>query len=111
MNRVAIFSAIVALSLICVIADYFLKRAGHAPNIFTNKHFAYGVALYAASAFGWVYVLRHAKLATVGAVYSVVLVIGLALAGVFGFRETLSASEVVGLGCAVAALVLLGRFA
>ena len=72
--------------------------------------FASGVGLYAISAFGWVYVFRHFKLATISAFFSLVVVVLLAITGVVAFRESLSASELVGLGCAVAALVLLARF-
>ncbi len=100
----------VTLSVLSVLADYWLKRASESAHAFRSPQFALGTLVYAGSAFGWVYVLRHLKLATVGAVYSVVIVILLALLGVTVFRESLSASEFIGLGCAVMALVLLGRF-
>lgn len=102
--------ATVGLSLCCVLADYLLKRAGASSQPYRTRAFACGVALYALSAFGWVYVLRHAKLATVGAVYCIIVVLLLAGVGVFAFGESLSRAELLGLGCAVAALLLLGRF-
>lgn len=102
--------AIVALALVCVLGDCCLKRAGASTAPLGTTSFALGLGLYAASAFGWVYVLRHAKLATIGAIFSIVLVICLAVAGVMVFHESLSISELIGLTCAVAALVLLGRF-
>ena len=110
MGRLVVFATIVALSLVCVLADYFIKRAADSAHLIVNRHFAIGTALYALSAFGWVFVLRHAKLATIGAIYSVVLVVGLALLGVVVFRESITPTEYVGLGCAVAALMLLSRF-
>lgn len=111
MERLLVFSAIVALSLVCVLADYCLKRAANLAHLISNRYFIAGTVLYALSAFGWVYLFRHVKLATIGAIYSVVLVAGLATLGMLVFRETLSPSEYVGLGCAVAALLLLSRFA
>lgn len=98
------------MSVLCVLADFFLKRASESTRPFQSLHFAAGIALYAASAFGWVYVLRHLKLAIVGAVYGVAVIVLLAGIGVIVFRESLSTSEIVGLGLAVASLILLGRF-
>jgi len=100
----------IALALVCVAADYLLKRASATEHPFTTHWFAVGCLLYVISAVGWVTVFRHAKLATVGAVFSIVVVILLAVVGVFAFHENLSAKEVLGLACAVAALTLLGRF-
>lgn len=110
MQRFLPLLATIGLSLLCVAADYCLKRAGESDHPFRTRTFATGTALYALSAFGWVYVLRHAKLATVGALYCVIVVVLLAALGVVAFRESLSPTELIGLGCAVAALVLLGRF-
>lgn len=102
--------AILALSVLCVLADFFLKRASEFVHPIQSWHFVAGLVLYAASAFGWVYVLRQVKLATVGALFSVVVVVLLACIGVLVFHESLSTLELIGLGCAVAALILLGRF-
>lgn len=104
------FCIAVLLSVVCVIADYWLKRASDLVNPLRSYAFASGAGLYAISAFGWVYVFRHFKLATISAFFSLVVVVSLAITGVVAFRESLSASELVGLGCAVAALVLLARF-
>lgn len=98
----------VALSGISVIADYFLKRASAEPDWFRSVHLYAGMLIYAVMCIGWVFVLRHIKLASVGAIYSVVLVILLAIVGVAVFKETLSLPEYIGLACAIAALVLLG---
>ena len=110
MDRVALPLAVtVGLSVLSVAADYFLKLASALPHPFRSWQFAAGTCIFAGSSFGWVYVLQHLKLASVGAVYCVVVVVLLALIGVTVFRESLSASEVLGLICAVAALILLGR--
>lgn len=110
MQRFLPLLATIGLSLACVLADYLLKRAGESGHPFRTRAFASGTALYTLSAFGWVYVLRHAKLAMVGALYCVIVVVLLAAVGVFAFRESLAPSELLGLGCAVAALFLLARF-
>lgn len=104
------FWTVVSLSVVCAIADYWLKRASDLTHPLRSYAFASGAGLYVISAFGWVYVFRYFKLATIGAFFSLVVVILLAITGVVAFRESLSASELVGLGCALAALVLLGRF-
>jgi small multidrug resistance pump len=99
------------LSLLAVIGDYFLKRASDAAAPFRTASFIIGFVIYASTAFGTVYVFRHLKLATSGGIYAVCLVVMLTLLGIFGFRETLRPTEVLGLCMAVGALVLLTRFA
>jgi drug/metabolite transporter (DMT)-like permease len=65
--------------------------------------------LYASTAFAWVFVMRHLKLATIGVIYSVSMVLLLAGMGVLFFGERLGRSEVAGIALAVAALLLLAR--
>jgi drug/metabolite transporter (DMT)-like permease len=101
----------VAFSLVGVVGDYFLKLASGREQPLRSGWFYLGFALYASTAFGWVYVMRHLKLATIGVVYSVSMVLLLTAVGVVLFRETLNAAEWAGIGLAVAALVLLTRFA
>lgn len=101
----------VGLSVFSVFADYLLKRASASPQPFSRWYFAGAVSIYAGSCFAWIYVLRHLKLATIGAIYSVLVVGLLTVIGITVFRESLSIYEWVGLAAAVYALVLLGRFA
>ena len=100
----------VGLSVLSIFADYLLKRASASPQPFSRWNFVGAVFIYSASCFPWIYVLRHLKLATVGAIYSVLVVGLLTVIGITVFRESLSISEWAGLAAAVAALVLLGRF-
>ncbi|MFA6287458.1 MAG: hypothetical protein WC661_08740 [Opitutaceae bacterium] len=102
--------ATLTLSLMCAAADFALKRASQGDHPFRSPAFILGAALYLASAYGWIYVFRHVKLATIGAVFSIVLTLLLAVIGVVAFRESLSAREITGLACAIAALALLSKF-
>ena len=72
---------------------------------------SFGFALYASTAFGWVMVMKHLKLATISIVYSVSMVLMLTAVGVVFFRESLSYYETAGIVLALASLVLLMRFA
>src|SRR5579871_4091750 len=95
----------VAFSVVGVVGDYLLKLASEKTHPLRSGTFYLGFAVYASTAFGWVYVMRHLKLATIGAVYSVSMVLLLTGVGVFAFRQPLHVPEVVGLAMAVGSLV------
>jgi small multidrug resistance pump len=101
----------VAFSVIGVLGDYFLKLASERERPLGSAWFYVGFALYASTAFGWVYVMRHLKLATIGVLYSVSMILLLTTVGVVMFRESLNYFEWAGIALAIAALVLLMRFA
>jgi small multidrug resistance pump len=54
--------------------------------------------------------MKHLQLATIGALYSVTIVLLLTVLGVVRFGESPHAPEVLGLLMAVGALILLSRF-
>jgi drug/metabolite transporter (DMT)-like permease len=101
----------VGFSLVGVAGDYLLKRASEQPSPLRSGWFAAGFVVYASTAFGWVLVMRHLKLATIGVVYSVSMILLLTAVGTLAFKEALSATEAVGIVMALGALVLLMRFA
>jgi small multidrug resistance pump len=101
----------IAFSIIGVLGDYFLKVASAREQPLRTGWFCVGFALYASTAFGWVFVMKHLKLATIGVLYSVMLVLLLMAVGVVLFHESLNYLEVVGIVFAVISLVLLMRFA
>jgi multidrug transporter EmrE-like cation transporter len=101
----------VAFSVVGVLGDYLLKLASAERAPLRSRWFYVGFAVYASTAFGWVFVMRHLKLATIGVVYSVSMILLLTGIGVVVFREPLRPAEVAGLVMAVAALILLVRFA
>jgi small multidrug resistance pump len=100
----------IAFSVLGVIDDYFLKLASAKEHSLKAAEFYLGFAIYASTAFGWVFVTKHLKLATVGVVYCVSMVLLLAAIGVVGFKESLSVREIAGIVMAIASLVLLVRF-
>jgi drug/metabolite transporter (DMT)-like permease len=101
----------IAFSVIGVVGDYFLKIASAREQPLRTGWFYFGFALYASTAFGWVFVMKHLKLATISVLYSVALVLLLTAIGVVVFRESLNYFELIGIVLAVVSLVLLMRFA
>jgi drug/metabolite transporter (DMT)-like permease len=101
----------IAFSVIGVLGDYFLKLASAREQPLGTWWFYLGFALYASTAFGWVFVMRHMKLATISVLYSVSMILLLTTIGVVVFRESLNHFEMAGIVLAVASLVLLTRFA
>jgi small multidrug resistance pump len=101
----------IAFSVIGVLGDYFLKLASAREQPLRTGWFYLGFALYASTAFGWVFVMKHLKLATISVLYSVSLVLLLTAISVVLFRESLNYFEVIGIMLAVVSLVLLMRFA
>ena len=101
----------VAFSVVGVVGDYFLKLASEREQPLRTGWFYLGFALYASTAFGWVFVMRHLKLATISVLYSISMVLLLTAIGVVFFRESLNYSELAGIVLAVISLVLLMRFA
>src|SRR5215813_5218085 len=101
----------VAFSVIGVVGDYFLKLASAREQPLATGWFYLGFAFYASTAFGWVFVMRHLKLGTIGVLYSISMILLLTAIGVVMFKESLNYFEVTGIVLALAALVLLIRFA
>ena len=101
----------IAFSVIGVVGDYFLKLASAREQPLRTRWFYLGFFLYALTAFGWVFVMSRLKLATIGVLYSVSLVLLLTAVGVVLFQEPLNYFEVIGIVFAVVSLVLLMRFA
>jgi small multidrug resistance pump len=99
----------VAFSMVGVLGDYFLKLASAREQPLRTGWFYLGFALYASTAFGWVFVMQH--LATISVLYSVSMVLLLTTVGVVLFGESLNYYELAGIAFALASLVLLIRFA
>jgi len=100
-----------AVSSLCVGCDYLLKRASALPQPFLACEFWLGLTGYTISAFAWVFLLQRIKLATIGAIYCLTLVILLAALGTLVFGEKLNPMEVLGLIMGCLSIFLLVRFA
>jgi multidrug transporter EmrE-like cation transporter len=101
----------IAFSLVGVLGDYFLKIASAQEHSFRSPAFYVGFLVYASTAFGWLFVMKHLKLGTIGVIYSVTMIVLLTTVGVAAFGERLSYPEIGGLLMAIGSLVLLVRFA
>ena len=101
----------IGFSAVGVIGDYFLKLASQHVTPLRSVPFYVGFVVYASTAFGWVFVMKHLKLSTVGVVYSVSMIVLLMALGWIWFGESLGPREVAGLILAIASLYLLMRFA
>lgn len=99
----------VAVVVTTMVGDYLLKLASLRPSAFTTPEFFAGAAIYALSAVGWVYAMRHMSLAAIGVYYSMLMLILLAAMGVVFFGERLAAREVIGLALACVSILLLAR--
>jgi small multidrug resistance pump len=110
-NKTLAILITIAFSAVGVLGDYFLKLASAKQNSLASLWFYVGIVVYASTALGWVFVMKHLKLATIGAVYSVSLVVMLTTIGITAFRESLNYYEIAGLIMAIASLILLSRFA
>ena len=102
---------IIFFAMIGVLGDFFLKLAGSGQKDVEVKWFIIGFLIYASTAFGWFYVMKHLKLATVGVIYVITIILLLTLLSVFYFHEQLKVYEIIGIAAAIISLILLGRFA
>ena len=100
---------VITLAAVTVLGDYFLKLASEHNVAFGNRWFFYGAACYVASAMGWVFAMRHMKLAEIAVIYSLSGLLMLAAVGYWMFGERLEGREMAGVGLAMAAMLLLAR--
>ena len=102
---------VVGLSLVGVLGDYFIKLSGHSEIKYVDlKWFIIGFAVYASTAIGWFFVMKHIKLSTLGVLYGVTTVIALTLVGVLFFKEHLNTYEIIVIIAGVSSIILLSRF-
>lgn len=99
----------VGLAVAAVAGDYFLKLASGQKSPFSSWQFAVGMLIYGLSAVGLVYVMPHLNLAHLGVWYCVTMVLCLCILGTFVFGESLNLREWIGVGMAIASLILLSR--
>jgi drug/metabolite transporter (DMT)-like permease len=94
-----------------VAGDFFIKLAGAGKKYIELRWFFVGFCIYAATAFGWFFVMKHLKLSTLGVVYAISTVLFITAVGVFYYKESLSAYEMIGIVLGITSLVLMAKFA
>jgi drug/metabolite transporter (DMT)-like permease len=112
-SRSAVLAVAVTVGLcaVSVVGDYFLKRASDRATPFSSWWFWVGFALYSSTAFGWVFVMRRLRFASLGVTYSLSTILLLAAVGTLFLGETLRRQDVLGILFAIVAVGLLARFA
>jgi len=102
---------IIGLSLVGVLGDYFIKLSGNSEIKYVDlKLFIIGFVVYASTAIGWFFVMKHIKLSTLGVIYGGTTVVALTIVGVLFFKEHLNIYEIIGIIAGVSSIILLSRF-
>lgn len=99
----------ILLALAVAVSDYFLKIASNTKSPFLNWNFFVGLMITFFCTFGWVLVMPHLKLAYIGVIYSLTVVLSLCLVGALFFDEQLKFWEWIGVGLAITSMALLHR--
>jgi len=105
------FLLVIALSLVGVLGDYFIKLSGDDKTKYIDyKLFIIGFVVYSLTAVGWFFVMKNIKLGTLGVIYGVTTILALVIVGVLFFNERLNAYEIAGIVAGLFSLALLYRF-
>lgn len=95
----------ILLALLTVSGDYFVIMSIKKPEMMAVLLFG-GVFLYGITAFGWRYMFQNTSIAAAAVLYSSLTTILMVLLGVLVFKEVLSVRTVLGVGLAIAAVVV-----
>lgn len=110
MNSIALGFGFIAVTAAVVIAgDFLLKLAADRGMTAVSAMVVTGIILYGISAVLWFGAMRHLSLGQAGVAYSMLTLVALALIGAIVFGERLGLRECAGIGCALAAMVLMVR--
>ena len=109
MNLIPII-IVIFLAGVGALGDYFIKFSGNGSKYIMYLPFFVGMIIYALTAIGWFYVMKHIKLGSLGIFYSLTTIILLVLIGVVFFKEQLNTYDVVGVVLANVSIIILGRF-
>ena len=96
-------------ALIVLFGDYLIKLAADGDMPVTSRLVMGGVVLYGASAMLWYVAVRHVTLAQAGVAFSMFSLLALCGLGVYAFGEKIGTREALGIGCALASMVLMIR--
>lgn len=96
---------VVFLTGMLLAGDCFIKAATTKTNPLNFLIIA--AILWVSSIYGWYWIAKTERLAIVGALFSVLSLVGIVLLGISIFHETMSTKEWVGVGLGVVATLLL----
>ena len=105
------FGLTFATAMIVILGDTVLKVAADSGRTVSHPYVIIGCLLYAGSALFWFAALRHVTLAQAGVGYSMLTLLALCAIGAIWFDEPIGLRESAGILCALAAMVLMIRFA
>jgi multidrug transporter EmrE-like cation transporter len=89
---------ILLIAVFTLVGDYFLKLASQREASFASVAFVVGILVYGSTAVGWVLVMKHLPLASIGVWYSIITICLLTGLGVFVFGEQVNTSGLALLG-------------
>lgn len=109
MSSLIVIGIVIVLAGFGVLGDYFIKLSGNGPSYIAYSPFFLGMLIYALSAVGWFYAMKHLKLGTLGVFYSLTTVILLMFVGIFYFKEQLTTYEIIGILLAIVSIIILSQ--
>lgn len=104
------FSFTLLCAIVVIAGDTLIKIAADSGKPMFSGLVLGGCVIYAASAILWFLAMRHVTLAQGAVAFSMLTLLALCAIGAIWFDESLKAREFAGIGCALAAMVLMVRF-
>lgn len=95
-------------ALVVILGDLSIKIAADKAAL-KSLHMTLGVTLYAASAVLWFFAMRHVSLGQAAVAYSMLTLIALFIIGTIFFGEPMGLRDIAGIGCALAAMILMSH--
>jgi small multidrug resistance pump len=111
MDKFLVVGIGIGLALITALGDALIKSASGKLGFSGWKQLVLGAIIYAGTALGWFFVLRKIKLSSGVMIYTLSLILFVVLISVFYFNEDIRPIEYLGIGMAIASLLILSRFA
>lgn len=105
------FGLTLICALVVIAGDTLIKLAADGGKPVFSVLVLGGCGVYALSAIFWFFAMRHMTLAQAGVAFSMLTLLALCAIGTLWFGEKLYTREVIGVGFALAAMVLLMRVA
>lgn len=103
------FSFVLFTSIVVIAGDTILKIAADAEHALHSPLVLLGSAVYATSAMFWFLAMRHMSLGQGAVAFSMLTLLALCVIGAIWFGERVGLREMLGMGCAMLAMVLMVR--